>query len=80
MEESEMDESWEAPDPGPGMPGHPAPRPPDPDMCGPAAIKGGIEIPVECYDGPPRFDDVEEVINPWLGVELPSEETAQDGK
>ena len=44
-------------------PGHPAPRPPEPDLCGPSGVKGGVEIPVECYWGPPRHDDVE-VSNP----------------
>ena len=51
-------------DEDPGEPQGGYERPPEPNLCGPADVKGGIEIPVECYWGPPRHDDVE-VSNPW---------------
>ena len=44
-------------------PEYPGSRLPDPDLCAPI-VRYGIEIPVECYWGPPRHDDVE-VSNPW---------------
>lgn len=69
------EELWEPE--GPGMPEYPGGGAGWPDPCGPAGIKGGIEIPVECYWGPPRHDDVERSNPaPWV-QQMPQTEQSQ---